>query len=140
MNTSGWILGFRLPTYLNIDESVVSEGLFDGSGDRYIYLILNDYQYNNNSTNIVGFDKSFMEENILAKIPMVNGKLSLIIDDNNNPLTKTRKYNGPVNIRKIHVKIVDKFGNSIDLNNMDFSFTLELELLYESFNFRDVFA
>jgi len=138
MNTAGWILGFRLPTYLNIDESVVSEGLFDGSGDRYIYLILNDYQYNNNSTNIVGFDKSFMEENILAKIPMVNGKLSLIIDDNNNPLTKTRKYNGPVNIRKIHIKIVDKFGNSIDLNNMDFSFTLELEILYESFNFKNI--
>jgi hypothetical protein len=81
-----------------------------------------------------------MEENILAKIPMVNGKLSFIISENNNPLTKIRKYNGPINLKKIHVKVLDKYGNIIDLNNMDFSFTLELEILYESFNFKDVFA
>jgi len=140
MNTTGWIMGFRLNGYLNINDSIQSEGLFDGSGDRYVYLSLNDYQYNHNSINIVGFDKSVMEENILAKIPMVNGKLSLILDENNNPLTKTRKYNGPVNIRKIHVKVLDQFGNVIDLNCMNFSFTLELEILYESFNFKDVFA
>jgi hypothetical protein len=101
-------------------------------------LVLSDYQYNNNGTNIVGFDKSIMDDDILAKIPMINGKLSLVIDDNNNPLTKTRRYNGPVNIRKIQIKILDKFGSIIDLNNMDFSFTLELEILYESFNFKDV--
>jgi hypothetical protein len=140
MDSAGWLLGFRLSKYLDIYENICSEGLFDGSGDKYIYFILNDYQYNTNSTNVVCFDKSSMEENILAKIPMINGKLSFIIDDNNNPLTKTRKYNGPVNIRKIHIKILDKFGNVIDLNNMDFSFTLEMEVLYESFNFRDVFA
>lgn len=140
MNTAGWILGFRLTNYLDISNIIWSEGLFDGSGDRYIYFILNDYQYNNNSTNVVGFDKSLMEENILAKIPMVNGKLSFIISENNNPLTKVRKYNGPINLKKIHVKVLDKYGNIIDLNNMDFSFTLELEILYESFNFKDVFA
>jgi len=138
MNTAGWIMGFRLPSYLNLTDSISSEGLFDGSGDRYIYLVLSDYQYNNNGTNIVGFDKSMMDDDILAKIPMINGKLSLVIDDNNNPLTKTRRYNGPVNIRKIQIKILDKFGSVIDLNNMDFSFTLELEILYESFNFKDV--
>ena len=138
MNTAGWILGFRLPKYKDICDNIQSEGLFDGSSDKYIYFSLNDYQYNNNSTNIVGFNKSSMEENILAKIPMINGKLSLIIDDNNNPFTKTRKYNGPVNLRKFHIKILDKFGNIIDLNNMDFSFTIELEILYESFNFKGV--
>jgi hypothetical protein len=138
MINAGWLLGFRLPTYINITDDVRSEGLFDGGGDRYIYFILEDYQYNNNSTNIVCFDKSTMEDNILAKIPIVNGKLSLIIDDNNNPLTKTRKYNGPINLRKLHIKVLDKFGDVINLNNMDFSFTLEVEILYESFNFKDI--
>lgn len=140
MNTTGWILGFRLATYLDINIQIESESLFDGSSDRYIYFCLNDYQYNNNNTNIVGFDKSLMVDDILAKVPMINGKLSLIIYDNSNPLTKTRKYNGPVNIRKFHIKILDKFGSVIDLNYMDFSFTIELETLYENFNFKDVFA
>lgn len=136
MNTAGWVLGYRLPVYVNITNSIQSEGLYDGSGDKYIFFSLNDYQINNNNTNIIGFNKSTLGKNVLAKIPLINGKLSITFDDNGNPLTKIRKYNGPVNIRKIHVRIFDKYGNIIDLNNMDFSFTLELETLYENFNFR----
>jgi hypothetical protein len=140
MNTCGWIFGFRSPTYMNINENITSEGLFDAGGDRYVYLSLTDYQYNSNNTNIIGFDKSLLENDILAKILLVNGKFSLIINENVNPLTKIRKYNGPINLKKIHVKLLDKFGDLIDLNQMDFSFTLELELLYESFNFKNVYA
>jgi hypothetical protein len=138
MNTMGWTLGFRLGNYLDITGTITSEGLFDAGGDRYIYMAVTDYQYNNNASNIVGFDKSMLNEDIIAKIPIVNGKLSLLIDENNNPLAKSRKYNGPVNLSKLHIKIIDKFGKVIDFNNMDYSFTLELEVLYESFNFKNV--
>jgi len=138
MNTMGWTLGFRLGSYLDISGIITSEGLFDAGGDRYIYMAITDYQYNNNISNIVGFDKSMLNEDIIAKIPIVNGKLSLLIDESNNPLAKSRKYNGPVNLSKLHIKILDKFGKVIDFNNMDYSFTLELEVLYESFNFKNV--
>ena len=138
MMTCGWILGFRLANYLKITEKIQSEGLFDGGGDRYIYVVLNDYQYNNNSLNTVCFDKSILNEDVIAKIPMVNGKLSLVVVDDSSPLTKIRRFTGPVNISKLHIKILDKFGNIIDLNKMDYSLTLELEILYESFNFKNV--
>ena len=138
MNTCGWILGFRLGNYLDITNKIQSEGLFDAGGDRYIYVCLNDYQYNNNTLNTVCFDKSTLNEDVIAKIPMINGKLALIVSDDNNPLAKVRRYTGPVNISKLHIKILDKFGTVIDLNNMDFSLTLELEILYESFNFKNV--
>ena len=36
-----------------------------------------------------------------------------------------------VNIKKIHVRLLDRFGDVIDLNNMDYSFSLELEILYD---------
>lgn len=138
MCTFGWIIGFRLAKYQNIQDSITSEGLFDGGGDRYIYVSIEDYQYNTNSLNVVCFDQSIMEKNIIAKIPMINGKLSMIIDDNTCTLTKTRKYNGPVNIRNLYIKILDNFGDIIDLNNMDYSLTLELEVLYEGFNFNNI--
>ena len=138
MSTLGWILGYRLPNYLNIREKMQSEGLFDGGGDRYIYVVINDYQYNSNSSNLVTFDKNMLNEDIIAKIPMINGKLCLIIDESNNALTKTRKYNGPVNISRLNIKILDKFGTVIDLNHMDYSLTIEMEILYESFNFKNV--
>jgi hypothetical protein len=138
MSTFGWILGYRLPNYMNIIEKMQSEGLFDAGGDRYIYVAINDYQYNSNSSNLVTFDKNILNEDIIAKIPMINGKLCLIIDESNNALTKTRKYNGPVNISRLNIKILDKFGNIIDLNHMDYSLTIEMEILYESFNFKNV--
>ena len=130
IQSSGWILGFRNESYTG--NCLKSEGLFDAIGDRYIYLSLEDYQYNTNITNMVGIDRNFLDKSILAKVPMNDEKLALIIYDT-NPLCKVRQYNGPVTLKKFHIKILDKFGNVIDLNNMDFSFTLELEVLYENF-------
>ena len=140
MNSLGWTIGFRMGKYIDIQCELVSEGLFDAGGDRYIYVAVDDYQYNSNALNMVCFDKGIMEKNIIAKIPMMNGKLSMIMDDNSAPLTKTRRYNGPVNIRNLNIKILDKFGEVIDLNNMDYSLTLEIEVLYEGFNFKHINA
>ena len=135
IETCGWILGFRMARYLGIEDMILSEGLFDAGGDRYIYLAINDYQYNYNETNIICFDKSSMEDYTLAKIPLLNGKFSLIVEENDkNPLVKIRQYNGPVNLSKFEIKVLDKYGSIVDLNFMDFSFSLELELLYERNN------
>jgi hypothetical protein len=131
-NSCGWIMGFRMARYEQ-QRTTQSEGLFDASGDGYIYFALNDYQYNNNGVNLIGLSQSMMDQNILAKIPMTQEKLSIVIDGN-NPLTKTRRYNGPVNICKINVILYDTYGTILDLNHMDFSFTLEMELLYENFS------
>ena len=143
-NTMGWILGFRQDKYENLlinnisGSLLLSESLFDGGGDRYIYLSIDDYQNSKNILNIGCLDNFIIEKNIIAKIPMVNGKLSLVINDNEAPLTKIRKYNGPVNIKTLNIKLIDKFGDIIDLNCLDYSFTLELEILYEGFNFSNI--
>ena len=139
INTAGWILGYRIANYLNVDK-LVSEGLFDAGGDRYVFLSINDYQYNNNISNIVCFDNSILNEDVIAKVPMNNGKLSLIINDNNNNLAKIRRYNGPINLSKLQIKLLDQFGSVINLNNMDFSLTIEMQILYENFNFKNVTA
>ena len=137
-NTAGWILGFRMPVYHDIQINIQSEGIFDGAGDKYIYFSLNDYQYNYSTTNTIFFSDSVLSDYILAKIPIVNGKLSLSVYDNQSPLNKVRFYNGIINLNRITVKLYDKFGNIIDLNNMDYSFTLEVETLYENFNFSNI--
>lgn len=138
LETCGWILGFRLARYLKINDIVNSEGLFDGAGDKYIYLSVNDYQQNYNQNNIICFDGTTADDNIIAKIPMINGKFSFIINENNyNPLVKIRRYNGPISLSKLEIKLFDKFNNLIDLNNMDWSFSIELEILYENSGIRN---
>lgn len=134
MQKLGWMLGFRLANYLNMSR-IESEGLYDGGGDRYIYVSVEDFQNNVNENNIVCFDRSILNQHVLAKIPMINGKFSITSNDYNGlSLSKIRKYNGPVNIRRLHIKLLDKFGDVIDLNNMDYSITFEVELLYENMN------
>jgi len=134
MQKLGWTLGFRLANYMNVNR-ILSEGLYDGGGDRYIYVSVNDYQNNVNENNVVCFDKSILDQHVIAKIPLVNGKFSITSNDYNGlSLSKIRKYNGPVNIRRLHIKLLDKFGEVIDLNNMDYSLTFEMEILYENLN------
>lgn len=125
MTTLGWLLGFRLGGYKDIGH-LVSEGLFDARGDRYIYISIKDFQSNTHALHMVGFERSSMDEDIIAKVPL-NCKC-----DYDNPLVKTRKYNGPIHLSKIHVRLYDKFGEILDFNHMDFSFTLEVEILYDS--------
>ena len=87
--------------------------------------------------NIIGFENSILIENVIAKIPLKNNNYFFIFNENNSS-KKTRLYNGPVNINKLNIKLIDKFGKIIYLNNMDISLTLEFEILYESFNFQNI--
>ena len=127
----GWMLGFRQTQYEYV-QIVSSEGLFDLIGDRYVYLGVEDYQSNTNINNIVCLDKSYIDKSILAKILTNDEKFALISYDT-DPLSKKRIYNGPVTLKKFHITLLDKFCRVIDLQQMDFSFTLELELIYENF-------
>ena len=45
--------------------------------------------------------------------------------------TRKRVYFGPINIKKLHFKILDAYGRIVDLNNMDISFALRLDRLYD---------
>ena len=74
-----------------------------------------------------------INDSIIGKFPIRNGKRSLIVSENDkNPLIKIRRYNGPVNISKLEIKLLDKYGEIIDFNHMDWSVTLELGILYEN--------
>ena len=108
------------------ESSYTGEGIFDGHGTRYFLFSVNDFQNNHNEVFISPFkDQTLGENNILAKISTecCNGDCC----DKNIE----RIYFGPVDIRKLKFKLLDEFGRIIDINNADYSLTLELELLYD---------
>lgn len=131
MNNFGWIMGFRLPLYEDITKELIGEGVFDNCIYNYIYVSINDYQYNVNDGNTVFFEDSLMNENIIAKIPLNSEKCCYILENTDSCLSKTRTYNGPINLSKIKFSLLDKYGEIIHLNYMDVGFTLEAEILYE---------
>ena len=126
----GWRLGFRNETYTSC-KSYVSESLYNLVPTQYIYFILNEYT-NNNSTTVMGiFSEDYLEKNILAKIPLHVDTFNILYDNNSTLISKKRDYFGPIDIAKFSIKLLDQYGDAVDLNAADYSFTLELEIAYD---------
>jgi hypothetical protein len=54
-----------------------------------------------------------------------------VVDNGGDFIFKKRSYFGPVKLEKMHIKLLNKFGEMLELNRNDFSFSLELEVMYQ---------
>lgn len=126
----GWYMGFRRASYSGESE-YESEGVYNAGGNDYIYFVLNDYNHSEAPSVVAMMDNSILDDNILAKIPISNDKFQILFDNPGNGVTKQREYMGSVTVSRIHIKILNEFGDRIDFNRMDYSFSLELEIAFE---------
>ena len=127
-NTSG--LDVEDVTKVRESIAAVSEGVPFMSGPRYGYISIDDHQTNSKSEFQVVYADSVRDDNIIARInlaPQSIHTLSLRDARMANLLNRTRTYQGPVDIQKLTIKLYDEYGRIIDLNNTDWSFTLEFE-------------
>jgi hypothetical protein len=126
----GWLMGFREGYYEN-NLTYVSEGLIDMLGPRYIYLVVDDFN-NNVSDGFYGaFTSSILNKNILARITLQGSVFNIITQNNLLLVTTARQYFGPVDIQKMQIQILDEYGRILDLNNMDYSFCLTFQTIYD---------
>ena len=126
----GWMLGFRNGIYTN-NNAYVSEGVIDVSGPRYMYLVVDDYNNNVNNIFYSAFTSSILNKNILARISFKDAFLDTVKQNNLSIITTAREYYGPVDIQKLNIQLLDEYGRILDINNMDYSFCLTLETLYD---------
>jgi hypothetical protein len=144
--TAGWMMGFRQPFYevtnsyyfdfytgssvTKIYGNLQSEGIYGSGINTYIYLCIDDFN-NNYKRNVISNNETFLlSNNVLAKIPVTASSNALIIYNDNDKINKTREYFGPINISRLKIKLIDKFGNVVNLNGNNYTFTLELTQLY----------
>ena len=138
----GWVLGYRNGLYKSTATPPVNvyvgEGIFDGWGDRYFYFVCDDFHSNHVTSIYALHNSSVMSNNILARLTRsaAGSALEFGFTLDNNTLngsdaTRKRYYYGPVDISKLHFRIVDTYGRTVDINNMDISFAIKLEYLYE---------
>ena len=126
----GWLLGFRLGIYEN-NVNYVSEGIVNLTGPKYFFLVIDDYNNNVNNGFYSAFNSSILNKNILARISYQDGSFINFSENNLSLITAPRQYFGPVDIQKLHIQLIDEFGRFIDLNNMDYSFCLTLQTVYD---------
>ena len=129
----GWLLGFRNGIYEN-NSSYLTEGVIDLSGPRYVYLSVDDYNNNVNNGFYSAFNSSLLNKNILARVSLGASNSFSVLSENNldrSLITYPRQYFGPVDIQKMNIQLLDEYGRVLDLNNMDFSFCLTFETVYD---------
>jgi hypothetical protein len=132
----GWLFGFREGVYIN-NFNYVSEGIVDLQGIKYVYLVVNDFNNNVNDGFYGAFNASLLNKNILSRLSL-SGNLfnnfqtnSLITQTFTQTYGTPRHYFGPVNIYKLQIQLLDEYGRIVDMNNMDFSFCLNVQTVYD---------
>lgn len=139
----GWILGFRVGSYIGGPSSagtgaaVVSEGICLTKGPRYIFLAVDEYTNNVNDYFYSASQSSLLPNNILTRIDIgiiedQNGFFQLADGESfTTQVNTSRSYFGPITIEKLKLTLYDEYGRVLDLNNMDWSITLAFDCLYQ---------
>ena len=126
----GWALGFRNGIYTN-NLNYVSESVVDITGPKYVFLAIDDYNNNVSNNFYSAFNSSLLNKNILARISLQANTFNVLEQSNSLVTTTPRQYFGPVNIVNMNIQLLDEYGRVVDLNNMDFSFCLNLITVYD---------
>ena len=138
----GWILGYRQQYYdwftdytdssgvsFDKQEGFNPEAIYDTLGSKYYILSIDDFNKNYSNTLTSPFQESmFNDQNAIAKIP--NSPNLQQLDD--IFYQSRREYFGPVNIKKMRIRLLDELGRVVDLNNNDYSFSIVIEQLYDA--------
>jgi len=129
----GWCLGYRLPEYsLSSGNSLVAESLVDFNAIRYLFLVVDEFRQSNPNSFVSPLYNGYISKNVLAKITLNTaiypfGSILPANLFNGLLLSDQRYYSGKTDIQKLQIQIVDEWGRIVDLNQMDFSFCLEIE-------------
>ena len=92
----------------------------------YVYVTVDDFNRNKNDEYMTTANKF---SNVLAKIPLITRQGQIFIGDIKT-IYKQRTYFSPVNIEKLRVKILDRFGRKLDLGINTINATIEFDCEY----------
>lgn len=140
--TAGWNMGFRLPSYDSVSYTsyetgvtypsyVVSESMFGSVVDNYLFLEVDDF-HNNFQTDTIqsSIGMSYIGNNLLGRITLNSGAFTIVESYPSDGVFRKREYFGPVRLERLHVRLLNRYGEVVHLNGNDFSFVLEFESIY----------
>jgi len=131
-NGIGYNMGFVNQSYSALTPSssgysIVSDTVPDIVQDRYVYLVINDW-------NLVEHQiYGQTTQSAFAKIQLNGQKYTTIFDNNySNSSTKEYTFQQPVNLQRLQISMTDTYGNILNMRGATFSMTLELKQVNNS--------
>lgn len=125
----GWSLGFTKPLYKG-SNFYSAESILEPA-TKYIYLAIDDFNNNSNSTYVSVFGESMMGNDVLARISFKNNRCNLITETQYEISSEARNYFGPVDITRLKIRLLDEYGRTLQMNRTEYSFCLKLNMLYD---------
>jgi len=102
-------------------------------GDNYLFIEIDDYHNNFTTDTVISMNtatSSYIGKNILARITVSSGSNTIITNNAGDFIFRTRDYFGPIKLEKMSIRLLNRFGEVINLNHNDYSFALEITQLY----------
>ena len=121
----GYLLGFTKKTYAAAAEHTAESLPKLELDNEYYYFSFNDYQQSVNHNHFAVMNKNFVTKNIFAKLKDHES------EENNTDYFIKKSYFGPVTFNRVTFELLDKYGNALDLKGADYSFSVEIEILYK---------
>jgi len=145
-----WMLGFRKTEYTVRKEDTFediysqnattityraylsSESVFNDRINEYILLDIKDFHNNYVPDGLISVTRTdYIGDSILTRIPIMSPDPEFAgIHSYNTGLMEERNYFGPVDIDKLHIRLLSKHGELYDLQDDNFSLSLEFTLQY----------
>jgi hypothetical protein len=145
-NTTGWdrpfdyglgyYLGFSRGLHASFGPvegtyTVTSDACANFSGDHYLFLRVNDYAGVNQTVSV--YDSTFLPERrqrneftALAKVVLREPKNAVIFDDYAGQHIKEFVFPAPTDLSRLHIQVMDAYGQIMDLCSSQFSFSVEV--------------
>lgn len=128
----GRLLGFNKRKYSGkisyMSETIINPYI----ALSYFFLSVDDFQNNSPPLFIPAFSRMTMSPSIIAR-------MSLLKQSSNDHhilqpvqmVSEPRRYFGPIDIQRFHIRLLDAYGRILDMNGADYSFCLLLHVVYD---------
>ena len=115
-----------------LNNYLISEGAYGTSAPNYFFVDIDDFNNNYKSSGIIADNHNHVLSNtILGRISIPNPANTILFGNASDKVFKMREYFGPITITRLDLKLLDRFGNLINLQNNDWSVSLEFTVLYQ---------
>lgn len=131
----GYYMGFSRGTFAakltGGNYEVVSDLCAYFSGDNYVFLALNDFDCVRQTVRM--YDSTFIAERsrpndftATAKIVLTKPKNDMVFDDYAGHHIKEVVFPSPVDLSRLRVRLLDAYGDPLDICSSQFSFSIEV--------------
>ena len=112
-----------------------SETAFGNRRSSYVFISINDFVQNSIVSSVIATEQELsLGNDILGRVSITDTHNAIMINNASDHIYKQRDYMGPVALNNFNIKLLNRYGEVIDLNGNDFSLSLEITCLLSSKN------